>query len=92
MANDRALPTSIPVPPAAEQAAARLRAALADAGFDLERDFTAVRADVTTSGQGFITIGRLMLATAERLCELLESSAHEAPHHAPQDHDPGGAR
>ena len=72
----------VSVPPEADTAAQRLRSALAAAGFDVDRDFEYCRADVTTSGLGNVTLGRLSLSTATRLCEALEAfaaghSAHE---------------
>jgi hypothetical protein len=64
---------SVSVPEAADRVAGRLRAALVGAGFNVDRDFEAVRAEVTATGQGYVTLGKLLPAAAERLCELLES-------------------
>lgn len=65
----------VAVPPEAEAAKERLRAALEGAGFDVERDFEHCRADVTTSGMGNVTLGRLSLTTAGRLSAVLEACA-----------------
>lgn len=72
----------VAVPPEAEAAKERLRAALEGAGFDVERDFEYCRADVTTSGMGNVTLGRLSLTTAGRLSVVLEIFALAArPEH-----------
>lgn len=57
---------------AAVAAAARLRGALEDEGFDVERDFTSW--DVVVDGRGIaaIEIGNLGVATANRLWALLD--------------------
>jgi hypothetical protein len=47
--------------------AARLRAALAAAGFEVERDFPHLRGDTTMSDEPFLTLGRLRLGVVERL-------------------------
>ena len=73
----------IAVPLQAEAATARLRAALQGAGFDVERDFEHCRADVTTSGMGTVTLGRLSVTTAERLAEVLEALPRRAATDAP---------
>jgi len=59
-------------PEDAVPAAARLRGALENAGFDVERDFTSW--DVIVDGRGIaaIEIGNLGVATANRLWALLE--------------------
>jgi hypothetical protein len=66
---------AVPVPREAEMAERRLRAALTEVGFDVERDFTVFHPDVTSSGQGFVSVGRLSVTTADRLAEILETTA-----------------
>ena len=72
---DAAPVAPVAVPPEAEAAKERLRSALEGAGFEVERDFEHCRADVTTSGMGNVTIGRLSLTTANRLSAVLEAFA-----------------
>jgi hypothetical protein len=55
----------------AYRTAARLREALFAAGFEADRDFPALRGDVTNSAEPFITLGRFRPAAAEQLAELL---------------------
>lgn len=64
----------VDVPSDAQRAALRLRSALEEVGFDIERDFAHCRADVTSSGEGFVAIGRLSLSTADRLAATLETA------------------
>ncbi|MGW3145643.1 hypothetical protein ACWDG1_13375 [Streptomyces sp. NPDC001177] len=54
---------------AARDATTALRDALLRAG--LEKDFPYLRADLNAFGHGFVELGRVSLATAERLAELL---------------------
>lgn len=65
-------PEPVPVPAQTSSAAERLHAALLAAGFTVPGDVSMVRADVTTSGDGQVTVGRLPTATALRLAEVLE--------------------
>lgn len=51
--------------------AARLRAGLADAGFEVDRDFPNLRGDTTASDEPFLTLGRLRPYVVERLLNLL---------------------
>ena len=62
----------VPVPADARTAAERLHTALTAAGFAVPGDFAMVRADVTISGVGHVTIGRLPVSTAQRLANALE--------------------
>ncbi|OIJ69200.1 hypothetical protein [Streptomyces mangrovisoli] len=57
---------------AARDAATALRDALLRAG--LERDFPYLRADLNAFGHGFVELGRVSPATAERLAELLRTA------------------
>jgi len=82
---DAAPVTPVAVPPEAEAAKERLRAALEGAGFDVERDFEHCRADVTTSGMGNVTLGRLSLTTASRLSAALEAFSLAARTGNPSD-------
>jgi hypothetical protein len=82
---DAASVTPVAVPPEAETAKERLRAALQGVGFEVERDFEHCRADVTTSGMGNVTIGRLSLTTANRLSAVLEALALAARPGQPSD-------
>ncbi|MER5916139.1 hypothetical protein ABT124_38425 [Streptomyces sp. NPDC001982] len=54
---------------AARDATTALRDALLRAG--LEKDFPYLRADLNAFGHGFVELGRVSPATAERLAELL---------------------
>lgn len=54
---------------AARDATTALRDALVRAG--LEKDFPYLRADLNAFGRGFVELGRVSPATAERLAELL---------------------
>lgn len=54
---------------AARDATTALRDALIRAG--LEKDFPYLRADLNAFGHGFVELGRVSPATAERLAELL---------------------
>lgn len=72
MSTDLTAPISVPAD--ATAAAQRLSAALGAAGFDVTRDFAMVRADVTSSGTGHVTVGRLPVSTAVRLAELVEQA------------------
>jgi hypothetical protein len=63
-----------PVPREGVIAERRLRAALVEAGFDVERDFAVFHPDVTSTGQGFVAVGRLSITTADRLAEVLEAA------------------
>ncbi|WP_392962835.1 hypothetical protein [Streptomyces sp. LN245] len=54
---------------AARYATTALRDALLRAG--LEKDFPYLRADLNAFGHGFVELGRVSPATAERLAELL---------------------
>jgi hypothetical protein len=51
--------------------AARLRAALSAAGFEVDRDFPHLRGDTTVSDEPFLTLGRLRPGVVERLLALL---------------------
>jgi hypothetical protein len=51
--------------------AARLRAGLTAAGFEVERDFPHLRGDTTVSDEPFLTLGRLRPHVVERLLALL---------------------
>lgn len=57
---------------AARDAATALRDALLRAG--LEKDFPYLRADLNAFGHGFVDLGRVSPATAERLAELLRTA------------------
>lgn len=62
------------VHPAQERArllAERMRESLAAAGFDVDRDFPALRGDTTVSNEPFVTFGRLSPDVGERLAGLL---------------------
>lgn len=68
------------VHPAQERArrlAERMRESLAAAGFDVDRDFPALRGDTTASHEPFLTFGRLSPDVGERLAGLL---AQTLPH------------
>lgn len=63
------------VHPAQERArrlAERMRESLAAAGFDVDRDFPALRGDTTVSNEPFLTFGRLSPDVGERLAGLLD--------------------
>jgi hypothetical protein len=73
------------VSPAAERArmlADRMRTALAEAGFVVERDFPSLHGDITVSDEPFVTLGRLTPAVTELLSAALAgcSIAAPAPH------------
>jgi hypothetical protein len=51
--------------------AARLRAGLSAAGFEVDRDFPNLRGDTTASDEPFLTLGRLRPGVVERLLALL---------------------
>jgi hypothetical protein len=51
--------------------AARTRAGLAAAGFEVDRDFPNLRGDTTASDEPFLTLGRLRPGVVERLLALL---------------------
>lgn len=51
--------------------AARLRAGLTAAGFEVDRDFPHLRGDTTVSDEPFLTLGRLRPVVVERLLAQL---------------------
>ncbi len=55
----------------AHDLAARLRAGLSAAGFEVDRDFPHLRGDTTVSDEPFLTLGRLRPGVVERLLALL---------------------
>lgn len=55
----------------AYRAAARLRAALTAAGFDVDCDFPSLRGDTTTSDEPFVALGRLRAEVADSLARAL---------------------
>jgi hypothetical protein len=55
----------------AYRAAARLRAALAAAGFEVDEDFPSLRGDTTTSDEPFVALGRLRPEVALALADLV---------------------
>jgi hypothetical protein len=62
------------VSPAAERArklAERMRTALTEAGFVVERDFPSLHGDITVSDEPFVTLGRLTPAVVELLSAAL---------------------
>lgn len=59
----------------AYRTAARLRDALFAAGFEADRDFPALRGDVTSSAEPFVTLGRFRPGAAEQLAALLLAAA-----------------
>jgi len=65
---------NVAITPAARLAhdlAARLRAGLASAGFEVDRDFPHLRGDTTASDEPFLTLGRLRPNVVERLLTRL---------------------
>ncbi|MGW2783260.1 hypothetical protein ACWC3X_18740 [Streptomyces populi] len=73
---------------AARDATTALRDALVRAG--LEKDFPYLRADLNAFGHGFVELGRVSPATAERLAELLRLALTSMSQHL-QDHGDGAA-
>ncbi|MFF3413425.1 hypothetical protein ACFYW9_01840 [Streptomyces sp. NPDC002698] len=68
---------------AARDATTALRDALVRAG--LEKDFPYLRADLNAFGHGFVELGRVSPATAERLAELLRLALASVSQHL-EDH------
>lgn len=66
-------------PEEARRSAARLRATLKRAGFDLTRDFACCVADRTASGMGLVRLGTVSTATADMLSALIEALFNSAP-------------
>ncbi|MFD6293989.1 hypothetical protein ACFWFU_04050 [Streptomyces sp. NPDC060235] len=73
---------------AARDATTALRDALVRAG--LEKDFPYLRADLNAFGHGFVELGRVSPATAERLAELLRLALASVSQHL-EDHGDGAA-
>ncbi|HEY3868172.1 MAG TPA: hypothetical protein VGM10_07465 [Actinocrinis sp.] len=67
-----------PAEDTAYRTAARLREALLAAGFEADREFPALRGDVTSSAEPFVTLGRFRPGAAERLTALLLSASSAA--------------
>jgi len=63
--------TATPSARLARDLAARLRTGLADAGFEVDRDFPHLRGDTTASDEPFLTLGRLRPVVVEQLLALL---------------------
>jgi len=55
----------------ARRLAERMRASLAAAGFEVERDFPSLRGDTTASDEPFLTLGRLTPDVTEHLAAVL---------------------
>lgn len=70
--------TVTPAAARARQLAERMRASLAAAGFEVERDFPSLRGDITVSNEPFLTLGRLTPAVTEHLVAALTNSREEA--------------
>ena len=69
------------VTPAAERAqrlAERMRACLAAAGFEVDRDFPNLRGDTTASDEPFLTLGRLTPDVTEHLAAALFETPNAA--------------
>ncbi|WP_432187694.1 hypothetical protein [Streptomyces sp. Tue6028] len=73
---------------AARDATTALRDALVRAG--LEKDFPYLRADLNAFGHGFVELGRVSPATAERLTELLRLALSSVSLRL-EDHSDGAA-
>ncbi|MFF4537951.1 hypothetical protein [Streptomyces aureus] len=73
---------------AARDATTALRDALVRAG--LEKDFPYLHADLNAFGHGFVELGRVSPATAERLAELLRLALASVSQHL-EDHGDGAA-
>lgn len=63
--------TVTPAAARARQLAERMRASLAAAGFEVDRDFPSLRGDTTVADEPFLTLGRLTPAVTEHLAEAL---------------------
>lgn len=66
--------TITPAAVRARQLAERMRASLAAAGFEVERDFPSLRGDITVSDEPFLTLGRLTPAVTEHLVAALTNT------------------
>ncbi|MET8856928.1 hypothetical protein [Streptomyces sp. NPDC004579] len=73
---------------AARDTTTALRDALVRAG--LEKDFPYLRADLNAFGHGFVELGRVSPATAERLAALLRLALTSVSQHL-EDHGDGAA-